>query len=179
MLKNRFFNVLMLLKYLTLQRLNLNKGELQMNIQEERDALFDEHFKPKSQNIERIKKFCQEIIHTDIKKMLQNLKFMDYQLIVITDGKRGAYAYDGHKYYYCPTYNEFDVVSTLGAGDAFASTLCGALNRTDMNIGKSLMYASVNSGSVVSQFGATEGLLTFEEIEKHLKNNPNYTYLEC
>jgi hypothetical protein len=51
----------MLLKYLTLQRLNLNKGELQMNIQEERDALFDEHFKPKSQNIERIKKFCQEI----------------------------------------------------------------------------------------------------------------------
>ena len=124
-------------------------------------------------------KFSQEIIHTDIKKMLQNLKFMDYQLIVITDGKRGAYAYDGHKYYYCPTYNEFDVVSTLGAGDAFASTLCGALNRTDMNIGKSLMYASVNSGSVVSQFGATEGLLTFEEIEKHLKNNPNYTYLEC
>lgn len=61
MLKNGFFNVLMLLKYLTLQRLNLNKGELQMNIQEERDALFDEHFKPKSQNIERIKKFCQEI----------------------------------------------------------------------------------------------------------------------
>lgn len=127
----------------------------------------------------KTEKFSQEIIHTDIKKMLQNLKFMDYQLIVITDGNKGAYAYDGHKYYYCPTYNEFDVVSTLGAGDAFASTLCGALNRTDMNIGKSLMYASVNSGSVVSQFGATEGLLTFEEIEKHLKNNPDYTYLEC
>ena len=40
------------------------------------------------------------------------------------------------------------------------------------------MYASVNSASVVSEFGATEGLITFEEIEETLKNNPEYTYLE-
>ena len=40
------------------------------------------------------------------------------------------------------------------------------------------MYGSVNSASVVSEFGATEGLLTFEQIEKKLKSNPEYTYLE-
>ena len=40
------------------------------------------------------------------------------------------------------------------------------------------MYASVNSSSVVSEFGATEGLATFEQIEEKLKNNPDYTYLE-
>ena len=39
------------------------------------------------------------------------------------------------------------------------------------------MYGSVNSASVVSKFGATEGLLTFEEIEERLALNPNYTYL--
>ncbi len=32
-----------------------------MNIQEEREALFDDRFRPKSQDIERIKKFCQTI----------------------------------------------------------------------------------------------------------------------
>ena len=39
------------------------------------------------------------------------------------------------------------------------------------------MYASVNSSSVVSKFGATEGLLTFDEIEQKLKERPEYTYL--
>ena len=39
------------------------------------------------------------------------------------------------------------------------------------------MYGSVNSASVVSKFGATEGLLTFEEIEERLKTRPDYTYL--
>ena len=38
------------------------------------------------------------------------------------------------------------------------------------------MMASVNSAGVVSEFGATQGLLTFEEIEKKLSENPNYTY---
>lgn len=32
-----------------------------MNIQEEREALFDDRFKPRSQDIERIKNFCQTI----------------------------------------------------------------------------------------------------------------------
>ena len=55
----------------------------------------------------------------------------------------------------------------------------GALSKTNLNIGLSLMYGSVNSASVVSEFGATDGLLTFEEIEERLKANPDYTYLEC
>ena len=83
----------------------------------------------------------------------------------------------GKKFYYCPVFPS-SVVSTLGAGDAFASTFCGALERTRLDVGKSLMYASVNSASVVSEFGATEGHITFEEIEKRLADNPDYTYLE-
>ena len=70
------------------------------------------------------------------------------------------------------------VVSTLGAGDAFASTFCAALERTKLNVGLSLMYASVNSSCVVSEFGATEGLANFDQIEAKLQTNPDYTYLE-
>ncbi len=125
----------------------------------------------------KTEKFSHDIIHRDIKRMLETLKVMDYQVIVITDGGKGAYAYDGQKFYFCPTYPAI-VVSTLGAGDAFASTFCAALQRTKLNVGLSLMYASVNSSCVVSEFGATEGLVTFEEIEKKLNGNPDYTYLE-
>ena len=108
--------------------------------------------------------------------MIKALKIQEYQVIVITDGGKGAYAYDGNRYYYCPTFPS-DVVSTLGAGDAFASTFCAALGRTNLDIGRSLMYASVNSAAVVSVFGATEGLLTFDEIEERLKISTNYTYM--
>ena len=115
-------------------------------------------------------------IHRDIKSMLRTLKIKDYQVIVITDGGKGAYAYDGKSFYYCPIFPS-EVISTLGAGDSFASTFCASLYRNGIDIGRALMYGSVNSASVVSKFGATEGLLTFEEIEEILALNPSYTYL--
>lgn len=121
-------------------------------------------------------KFSDEIVHPDIKEMFGKLKVRDYQVIVITDGGRGAYAYDGKKYYFCPVFDG-PVVSTLGAGDAFASTFCAALAKSNLDIGKSLMYGSVNSSGVVSEFGATQGLMTFDEIEAKLMEHPEYTYV--
>ena len=120
-------------------------------------------------------KYSEEPIHPDLKEIFKKLKVRDYQIIVITDGNKGAYAYDGNKFYICPVFDG-PVVSTLGAGDAFASTFCAALGRTNKDIGKSLMYASVNSAGAVSEFGATAGLLTFEQIEENLKKHPEYTY---
>lgn len=123
----------------------------------------------------REEKFSDKLIHPDLQTMFKKLKVCEYQVIVITDGGNGAYAYDGKNYYHCPIF-EGPVVSTLGAGDAFASTFCASLKRTNRNIGKSLMYASVNSAGVVSKFGATQGLLTFEEIEAKLNKNQKYHY---
>ena len=107
--------------------------------------------------------------------MLKKLKVSGNRIVVITDGGRGAYVYDGKEFYICPVY-ESPVVSTLGAGDAFASTFFASLKETGKDIGKSLMYASVESSSVVSKFGATEGLITFEQIKEKLKETPNYSY---
>lgn len=120
-------------------------------------------------------KYSHEKIHPDVKAMLKKMKVKDYQVIVITDGNKGAYAYNGKEFFYCPVFDG-PVVSTLGAGDAFASTLCASLKRTHHDLGKSLMYASVNSAGVVSEFGATQGLLTFDQIEERLKQHPDYTF---
>lgn len=123
----------------------------------------------------RDENFSKELIHPDIKQMLKKLKVADKQIIVITDGKHGVYAYDGENFFQCPPFPA-KVVSTLGAGDAFSSTFCASLSKTNFDIGQSLMYASVNSASVVSNFGASEGFLTFEQIEQRLKSNPDYRY---
>lgn len=118
--------------------------------------------------------FSNDLIHTDIKKMLEKLKISQKQTVVITDGREGAYAFAGETFYKCPNFPA-DVVSTLGAGDAFASTFCAALDRTNQDVGRALMYAAANSASVVSNFGASEGFLTFEEIENRLSENPEFT----
>lgn len=117
--------------------------------------------------------YSDAIIHPDIKQMLLKLKIKDYQVVVITDGGNGAYAYDGKDFYYCPVFQS-PVISTLGAGDAFASTFFASLRETNFDISTSLMYASVESSSVVSKFGATEGLITFDEIKSILNDNNDY-----
>lgn len=119
-------------------------------------------------------KFSHQLIHPDLKSMFQKLKVSEKQIIVITDGKYGAFAFDGKSYYYCPCFDG-PVTSTLGSGDAFASTFCAALSSTNGDIAKSLIAASVNAAGVVSQFGATAGLLTFDEIFKRMESAPDFT----
>lgn len=121
----------------------------------------------------KVEKFSECKIHQDIIKMLKQLKSTNAKIIVITDGGNGAYAYDGQTYYQC---DEFPakVVSTLGAGDAFASTFVSVLHKTDWNIEKSLKFAAINAASVVSKFNAQDGQLSFEEIEKKANSAPEF-----
>lgn len=118
-------------------------------------------------------KYSKEIVHPDIKKMLKEIFPKKDKVSIITDGSKGAYAYDGKKYYYCPEFPA-KVISTLGAGDAFSSTFVATLERTKWDIEKSLKYASVNSASVVEHFGAQDGFLSFDEIEEKLKKYPDF-----
>ena len=121
----------------------------------------------------KTEKYSEELIHPDIRTMMEKLKKTKAKIVVITDGKNGAYAYDGKMYYKC---GEFPakVVSTLGAGDAFASTFVSFLEKTDWDIEKSMMAASVNSASVVEQFSAQDGLLTCEQILKKIENSKDF-----
>jgi len=102
---------------------------------------------------------CSEIF-----KSFQNLGVKN---IVITDGKRGAQVISKDNLYYASSTGDFPV-DTLGAGDAFSSAFCAGLI-LDLGIEKSLVWASENASSVVSFFGAQEGILSREKIEEREK----------
>lgn len=97
-----------------------------------------------------------------VKQMLATLKTYVKDIVVITDGKRGVYVYDGNKFYFARPYPA-KVVSSLGAGDAFASTFFGTLLNTE-DIKKAISFALINSASVVSEYGAQKGLKTYDEL---------------
>lgn len=121
----------------------------------------------------KTEKFSDCKIHPDIIKMLKHLKSTNAKIVVITDGGNGAYAYDGDTFYQC---DEFPakVVSTLGAGDAFASTFVSVLHQSGWDIEKSLKYASINAASVVGKFNAQDGQLSFAEIERRANEASNF-----
>ena len=118
---------------------------------------------------------AQRILKTDIKIPLELMKMVRSKgpkIVVITDGPRGAYTYDGDNAWFMPPYPDpKPPFERTGAGDAFSSTFVAAL-AMDKTIEQALMMAPINSMSVVQKIGAREGLLTLPEIEKYLQQAP-------
>ncbi len=108
----------------------------------------------------------------DVKELLKKMRELGPETIVITDGPKGAYAYDGTDTYFIKSYPDpKPPYSRTGAGDAFSSTVVSAiiLGKT---LPEALAWAGINSMAVVQQVGANVGLLSREKIEEYLKNAP-------
>jgi sugar/nucleoside kinase (ribokinase family) len=106
----------------------------------------------------------------DVKILLRKMKELGSSIIVITDGIKGAYAYDGQNFLFMPVYPHSPYERT-GAGDAFASTITACLAR-GMTLEEALKWAPINSMSVVQYVGAQKGLLTEEKIKEFLTKAP-------
>lgn len=109
---------------------------------------------------------------TDIKKLLENIRALGPKIAVITDGPKGAYAYDGKDTWQMPMYPDpAPPVDRTGAGDSFSSTVTSAL-ALGKTLPEALTMGPVNSMSVVQKIGAQAGLLILPEIEKYLQTAP-------
>lgn len=121
------------------------------------------------------KEEAQRILETDeddIKKLLQQMHDRGPDIAVITDGRNGAYAYDGSTGWKQPMYPDPQPpTDRTGAGDAFSSTFTAALAE-GKDIPTALRWGPVNSMGVVQEIGAQAGLLTREELLEHLENAP-------
>lgn len=94
------------------------------------------------------------------------------EIVVITDGPNGAYASDGPRTLQIPNYPDPQPpYDRTGAGDAFASTFVTALALGE-ELDTALLWAPINSMSVVQKIGAQEGLLTKEQIQQFLDSAP-------
>lgn len=108
----------------------------------------------------------------DIGVLLQKMHELGPKIVVITDGKLGAYTYDGSEVLFMPPYPDpKPPLERTGAGDAFSSTFTAAL-ALDMSVSDALRWGPINSMSVVQYVGAREGLLTRSQVEEYLKKAP-------
>jgi len=89
------------------------------------------------------------------------------QIVVITDGKEGAYVYNATDFLKVGAYPGHRLDAT-GAGDAFASAFLGGLLK-DLTLRDCLKWGVVNSASVIEKVGAQEGLLSAAVIARRAK----------
>ncbi len=118
------------------------------------------------------KEEAQKILETqenDIKNLLRGVGSLGPKIVTITDGVRGAYAYDGKEMYSMRLYPDpKPPISRTGAGDAFSSTFTVALV-LGKDVKEALRWGPINSMSVVQGIGAQAGLLTREKLEEYLR----------
>ena len=106
----------------------------------------------------------------EIKHLIQKLMELGPKEVIITDGKKGAYTISKN-YFYNVVPHKVHAVETTGAGDAFASTYL-ASKIMGKEIIDSLKLASSNSGSVVQNRGAKNGLLEYKPLLLESKKYP-------
>ncbi len=108
-------------------------------------------------------------------KLLSGIKNLGPKIVIITDGPKGAYAYDGKEMWFMPAYPDpKPPYERTGAGDAFASTVTAAL-ALGRPLEEALLWGPINSMSVVQYTGAQKGLLSREKIIEYLQSAPqNY-----
>lgn len=101
----------------------------------------------------------------EIDSMLKKLQEYS-RIVVITQGPKGAAAYDGEtKYKLYPA--KIKVVETTGAGDAFASGFtAGYILNKDVEYALRMGYAEASS--VIEHLGAKRRLLTREQAENRI-----------
>ncbi len=108
----------------------------------------------------------------DINDLLDKLHELGPQVVVITDGPKGAYASDGMKRLFMPPYPDpKPPYERTGAGDAFSSTFVAAAAK-GLSLEEAMRWAPVNSMSVVQKVGSHEGLLSERELLHLLHDAP-------
>lgn len=122
------------------------------------------------------KEEAERILHKeagrDILELSKGINALGPEMVVISDGPKGAYLYAKEELWYIPMYPDIaPPLDRTGAGDAFSSTFVAALA-----LGKTpteaLSWGPINSMSVVQEIGAQAGLLNKEKLIEYIKKAP-------
>lgn len=106
-------------------------------------------------------------IATPLKDALRFLHELGPDMVVITDGAKGAYGYDGHHCYYMKVMPS-KVVQRTGAGDSFSTGVIAALTY-EKSLSEALQWGTANAASVIEHIGPQTGLLNIARLTKRIK----------
>lgn len=99
----------------------------------------------------------------DTKILLKDLRKLGPKIVLVTNGIKGADAYNGKEFYHQKALGK-KVVDTTGVGDAFGSGFVAGLIYYNYDMIQALYLGAKNSAVAISKVGAQIGLLTLKDI---------------
>ena len=109
-------------------------------------------------SMDKYKKQDQRFLN-NIKNLLTVIQKLGSEIVIVTNGKYGATAYNGNEFYHQDILKEKSRKDTTGVGDAFGSTFIAGLEIYHGNIKKAMRLAAKNTASVIGKQGAQNGLI--------------------
>ena len=106
-------------------------------------------------------------METSLRACLAISRRVKCKYIVLKQGQRGAFLYDGKRYSTFPAARVDKVVDTTAAGDAFTAALTLEYLRCG-DIREAVKYANVAGALTVTRPGASTSIPTEEEVRAHI-----------
>ncbi len=100
------------------------------------------------------------------RNLVKILKEQGPDKIILTDGTKGAYFFDGSNFHHQGIIKNQNRVDSTGVGDAFASTVVATLFKYQGDYKKAMYLGVKNVTSMISQPGAQNGLLKLKDLIK-------------
>lgn len=94
-----------------------------------------------------------------VRSLLKKLQHYGPRVVVITNGRQGADAYNGKQYFHQAIIGRKLPVDTTGMGDVHNSTFTMVFDATGGNCVTALRAAARNAAAVASKIGAQEGFI--------------------
>lgn len=117
-------------------------------------------------NKEEAEYLLQDGIHSE-QNLLVAMHKEGAKIVIITDGAKGSWSYDGKEMWRLPMFPG-EAIERTGAGDSYATGVVNAL-LSKQTLPEAMRWGTANAQSVVRQIGPQRGLLTTAQMKTALK----------
>jgi len=108
---------------------------------------------------------------SSLRAALALYKRVKCKYLVIKQGERGSFVYDGKHYFFVPAMKAGKVVDTTAAGDSFTAAMTLEYIRSGGDIRSAVRYGTAAGAIAVTKRGASTSIPTEEEIRAILQKN--------
>ena len=114
--------------------------------------------------------------HDDVKELLKLLHNEGSKIVVITDGSKGSYSFDGADYYFQEVLH-VPLVEMTGCGDSYSTGFISALH-LGKSIPEAMKWGTTNAAAKLQQIGAQAGLLTRKQLEGFINGTVKFDFIK-
>ena len=129
-----------------------------------------EIFSPNEQEAQELTGSLPTRMETSLRAALAIARKTKAKNVVIKQGARGAFLYDGKRYNTFPAVRADKTVDTTAAGDAFTTAMVLEYLRNGGDIKEAIKYGNVAAAITITRAGAGSSIPTEAEIEAFLAN---------